>query len=317
MARRVSMKRPSRDRNPRAAFCERGAAESPLLAHRVNSVRCRISSLSGHSGCRSSSVYEYVPLVREAHRCCKSSGGSGFKVRYLKPSGRARPQWGPVDQRRLIFCYGPACVSIRATRPPNTKAVPWLSKATARTAGPHKSVSRVVISLSPSLPVRSRTLKQVLHARCVPLPTTRRWDAACIESIGNLTERRCSRFLSLADNGQDVRRVFVRLCLHGFHGAPTGHVELGVTRLKGNERPEENIRHSLTSPSDWDDFKTLRLQRNKEIEEWAARLLDADLTGWLFGILGEVQGGSRSQRLSVLFNSLTTRPTTGVRSTRC
>jgi hypothetical protein len=311
------MKQPSRDRNPRAAFCERGAAESPLLAHRVNSVRCRISSLSGHSGCRSSSVYEYVPLVREAHRCCKSSGGSGFKVRYLKPSGRARPQWGPVDQRRLIFCYGPACVSIRATRPPNTKAVPWLSKATARTAGPHKSVSRVVISLSPSLPVRSRTLKQVLHARCVPLPTTRRWDAACIESIGNLTERRCSRFLSLADNGQDVRRVFVRLCLHGFHGAPTGHVELGVTRLKGNERPEENIRHSLTSPSDWDDFKRSVCNGTRKSKSGQHGCSTRTSTGWLFGILGEVQGGSRSQRLSVLFNSLTTRPTTGVRSTRC
>ena len=92
---------------------------------------------------------------------------------------------------------------------------------------------------------------------------------------------------------------------------------LMLQRLKGNERPEETIKHSLTNPSDWDDFKTLRLQRNEEIEEWAARLLDADLTGWLFGILGEVQGGSRSQRLSVLFNSLTTRPTTGVRSTRC
>ena len=52
-----------------------------------------------------------------------------------------------------------------------------------------------------------------------------------------------------------------------------------LQRLKGNERPEENIRHSLTSPSDWDDFKTLRLQRNKEIEEWAAQLLDADLNG--------------------------------------
>ena len=39
---------------------------------------------------------------------------------------------------------------------------------------------------------------------------------------------------------------------------------LMLQRLKGNERPEETIKHSLTSPSDWDDFKTLRLQRNEE-----------------------------------------------------
>jgi pimeloyl-ACP methyl ester carboxylesterase len=35
-----------------------------------------------------------------------------------------------------------------------------------------------------------------------------------------------------------------------------------LERLKGNERPEETIKHSLTSPSDWDAFKALRLQRN-------------------------------------------------------
>jgi len=37
-----------------------------------------------------------------------------------------------------------------------------------------------------------------------------------------------------------------------------------LERLKGNERPEETIKHSLTSPSDWNDFKALRLQRNEE-----------------------------------------------------
>ena len=54
---------------------------------------------------------------------------------------------------------------------------------------------------------------------------------------------------------------------------------LMLQRLKGNERPEQNIKHSLTSPSDWDDFKTLRLQRNEEIETWAAHLRDMDLDG--------------------------------------
>ena len=105
-----------------------------------------------------------------------------------------------------------------------------LSKATARIARPHKSVSSVAISLSPSFPVRLRALKRVLDARCVPLSTARRWDAACIESIGNLTERRCSRLLSLADNGQDVRSVFVRLCLHGFHRVLRATWSLGLPR---------------------------------------------------------------------------------------
>jgi uncharacterized damage-inducible protein DinB len=92
---------------------------------------------------------------------------------------------------------------------------------------------------------------------------------------------------------------------------------LMLQRLKGNERPEETIKHSLIYPSDWDDFKTLRLQRNEEIEEWAARLLDADLNGMVVWYRGMVQLGSRGPRLSVLLNSSTTRPTTGVRSTRC
>lgn len=92
---------------------------------------------------------------------------------------------------------------------------------------------------------------------------------------------------------------------------------LMLQRLKGNARPEETIKHSLTNPSDWYDFKTLRLQRNEEIEEWAALLLDADLNGMVVWYPGTVQSGSRSPRLSVPLNSLTTRPTTGVRSTRC
>lgn len=52
-----------------------------------------------------------------------------------------------------------------------------------------------------------------------------------------------------------------------------------LQRLKGNERPEETIKHSLTSPSDWDDFKILRSKRNEEIQEWADLLVDTDLYG--------------------------------------
>lgn len=52
-----------------------------------------------------------------------------------------------------------------------------------------------------------------------------------------------------------------------------------LQRLKGNERPELTIQHSLSEPSNWDDFKLLRSQRNGEIEEWAAHLVDSDLNG--------------------------------------
>lgn len=69
---------------------------------------------------------------------------------------------------------------------------------------------------------------------------------------------------------------------------------LMLQRLKGNERPEETIKHSLIDPSDWDDFKTLRLQRNEEIEEWAARLLDADLNGMVVWYRGD--GSTRIEK---------------------
>jgi hypothetical protein len=36
---------------------------------------------------------------------------------------------------------------------------------------------------------------------------------------------------------------------------------LMLERLKGNERPEKTIKHSLTSPSNLDDFKARRSQR--------------------------------------------------------
>lgn len=54
---------------------------------------------------------------------------------------------------------------------------------------------------------------------------------------------------------------------------------LQLQRLKGNRRPHESLTHSLTNPSDWDEFKMLRLQRDAEIEDWAAELGSADLEG--------------------------------------
>ncbi len=73
---------------------------------------------------------------------------------------------------------------------------------------------------------------------------------------------------------------------------------LMLQRLKGNERPEEAIKHSLTSPSRWDDFKTLRLQRDEEIEEWAARFLDADLNGMIVWYPGD--GSTRIEKPKAL-----------------
>lgn len=52
-----------------------------------------------------------------------------------------------------------------------------------------------------------------------------------------------------------------------------------LQRLQGNERPERDITHSLTNPETWEEFKTLRAQRDREIETWAALLSDRDLDG--------------------------------------
>ncbi|MFK4489560.1 putative damage-inducible protein DinB [Bradyrhizobium sp. USDA 336] len=71
-----------------------------------------------------------------------------------------------------------------------------------------------------------------------------------------------------------------------------------LERLKGNARPEETIKHSLTSPSDWDAFKALRLQRNEEIEAWSARLRDADLNGMLVWYPGD--GSTRIEKPKTL-----------------
>jgi uncharacterized damage-inducible protein DinB len=71
-----------------------------------------------------------------------------------------------------------------------------------------------------------------------------------------------------------------------------------LERLKGNARPEETIKHSLTSPSDWKAFKALRLQRNEEIETWSARLRDADLSGMLVWYPGD--GSTRIEKPKTL-----------------
>lgn len=73
---------------------------------------------------------------------------------------------------------------------------------------------------------------------------------------------------------------------------------LVLERLKGNERPEETIKHSLTDPSNWDAFKALRLQRNEQIEEWSAGLVDAQLGGILVWYPGD--GSTRIEKPKTL-----------------
>ena len=52
-----------------------------------------------------------------------------------------------------------------------------------------------------------------------------------------------------------------------------------LERIKGNERPHDTIKHSLTEPSDWQSFKTKRAERDGEIASWAAGLREGDLKG--------------------------------------
>ncbi|MBE1284268.1 MAG: damage-inducible protein DinB [Rhodobacteraceae bacterium] len=54
---------------------------------------------------------------------------------------------------------------------------------------------------------------------------------------------------------------------------------LMLERLKGNERPQDTIAHSLTNPSDWETYKELRTRRDAEIEDWVSKLTDTALKG--------------------------------------
>ena len=51
---------------------------------------------------------------------------------------------------------------------------------------------------------------------------------------------------------------------------------LMLERLQGNERPQDNITHSLIKPSNWSTFKQLRAQRNAEVECWANGVTSTD-----------------------------------------
>ncbi|MEP4198125.1 MAG: DinB family protein [Aliishimia sp.] len=71
-----------------------------------------------------------------------------------------------------------------------------------------------------------------------------------------------------------------------------------LQRLRGNQRPDLTIKHSLSDPSDWSDFKRVRSQRNDEIEQWANQLRDVDLIGTV--IWYSADGSTRVEKPTAL-----------------
>ncbi len=108
--------------------------------------------------------------------------------------------------------------------------------------------------------------------------------------------------VTAADGLTDVARHKDRGAFFQSIAATLNHLywadALILQRLKGNERPEETIKHSLTSPSDWDNFKIMRSKRNEEIEEWAAPLVDTDLEGMVVWYPGD--GSTRIEKQKTL-----------------
>ena len=89
--------------------------------------------------------------------------------------------------------------------------------------------------------------------------------------------------VTAADGLTDAERWLDRGAFFKSIAATLNHLywadALMLERIKGNERPQDTIIHSLTSPSEWSDFKVLRDQRDAEIERWANGLTDKDLNG--------------------------------------
>ena len=108
--------------------------------------------------------------------------------------------------------------------------------------------------------------------------------------------------VTAADGLSDLERWKDRGAFFGSIAATLNHLywadALMLQRLCGNERPEDTIKHSLTNPSDWDEFKILRSKRNEEIEDWAAQLVDADLDGTSVWYPGD--GATRMEKLKTL-----------------
>jgi uncharacterized damage-inducible protein DinB len=108
--------------------------------------------------------------------------------------------------------------------------------------------------------------------------------------------------VAAADGLDDVDRWKDRGAFFQSIAATLNHLywadALMLQRLKGNVRPEETVKHSLTSPSEWDDYKVLRSKRNEEVEQWAAGSVDADLNRIVVWYSGD--GSSRFERPTAL-----------------
>jgi len=89
--------------------------------------------------------------------------------------------------------------------------------------------------------------------------------------------------ITAADGLTDAQRWLDRGAFFNSIAATLNHLywadALMLERIRGNERPQDSITHSLTDPSDWAAFKDLRNARDAEIDRWAQRLADADLHG--------------------------------------
>lgn len=89
--------------------------------------------------------------------------------------------------------------------------------------------------------------------------------------------------VAAADGLTDAERWLDRGAFFKSIAATLNHLywadALMLERIEGNERPQDVIKHSLTNPSNWPDFKKLRAQRDMEIVKWAKRLRNTDLGG--------------------------------------
>lgn len=105
--------------------------------------------------------------------------------------------------------------------------------------------------------------------------------------------------ITAADGLSDADRWLDRGAFFGSIAATLNHLYwadgLMLRRIGGAARADEPIVHSLSDPSDWDEFKALRLSRDAQITRWAGGLKDRDLHGMM---AWQQAGASKPARLS-------------------
>lgn len=92
-----------------------------------------------------------------------------------------------------------------------------------------------------------------------------------------------TQLITASDELTDAERWMDRGAFFKSIAATLNHLywadALMLERIKGNERPQDTVQHSLFSPSDWCKFKDLRARRDEEIEQWAVCTTSEDLEG--------------------------------------